>query len=377
MTSNEMVNADTGDMILPVRPPTPDRRYRWGWIALATFIFLGLASTAIALSPIGDDLIERPYCAFAPGSARETESAIAVTDGPMFPSEGEIFFTTVSVRSLSIWEEFWARRDNTVEVVDEEIGNCNNKAAAERNQIQMDTSKDVAVLVAFQALGVDPTPTGVQIISVSLDAQSASVLALGELIVGVNDQEVLTPVQLTEGVSAAGIGDEITLRVRGLDGEESDREVTLGANDCTDQGEGCDPERPVIGIMVQQGFELPYDVAIDSGSVGGPSAGLAFTLAVIDYLTEGELTGGQQVAVTGTISADGTIGRVGGVNQKTHAAIRKGVDLFIVPPEEFEAAREIAGDDLVVEQAQTLDQALAILAQLGGDPIELAVGQTG
>ncbi len=376
MTSNEMVNADTDDMLLPPQPARPHRRYRWGWITFAGVIVLGLLSTAVAFSPIGQNLIERPYCAFSPGSARETERAITVVDGPMHPSEGEIFFTTVSVKSLSIWEEFWARRDSTVEVVDEDVGNCNNKAAAEQNQIQMDTSKNDALLVAFQALGIEPEPVGVQIVSVSLEAQSAEVLGLGEMIIGVNGNPVLSPAELTENVSSAGVGDEVVLTVRGLDGVESDRTVVLGRNDCSDQGDQCDPDRPVIGILVQQGVELPYEIDIDSGRVGGPSAGLAFTLAVIDYITEGELTGGQDVAVTGTIRRDGTIGRVGGVPQKTHAARRQGVDIFIVPPDDFESALAVAGDDLIIEQAATLEEALAVLAELGGEPAELALGET-
>ena len=104
--------------------------------------------------------------------------------------------------------------------------------------------------------------------------------------------------------------------------------------------------------------DLPFDLAIDSGSIGGPSAGLAFTLTLIDVLTPGELTGGNRVAVTGTISAAGRVGNVGGVAQKAAAAEDEGVAVFIVPIE-LVADAESTTDELRVVGVETLDDALA------------------
>ena len=106
-------------------------------------------------------------------------------------------------------------------------------------------------------------------------------------------------------------------------------------------------------------------------SIGGPSAGLAFTLTLIDMLTPGELTGGNRVAVTGTISAAGDVGNVGGVAQKAAVAEAEGVAMFIVPKELVDAA-ESTTDDLRVVGVESLDDALAALAELGGDVEELA-----
>jgi len=112
------------------------------------------------------------------------------------------------------------------------------------------------------------------------------------------------------------------------------------------------------------------DVSIDTGDVGGPSAGLAFTLAIIDDLTPGDLTGGAKVAVTGTISGDGTVGPVGGTGQKAAAVRAKGYDVFLVPSADYEAARQHAGDVDVIA-VDTLDDALAALAALGGNVDDL------
>ena len=90
-------------------------------------------------------------------------------------------------------------------------------------------------------------------------------------------------------------------------------------------------------------YQFPVNVKINTQLVGGPSAGLAFTLAIIDDLTPGSLTGGKQVAVTGTINPDGTVGEVGGVEQKAITARTNGVQLMIVPKKEVKAARDGRG----------------------------------
>jgi PDZ domain-containing protein len=103
--------------------------------------------------------------------------------------------------------------------------------------------------------------------------------------------------------------------------------------------------------------------------VTGPSAGLAWTLGLIDRLTPGSLTGGREVAVTGTIAPDGTVGPIGGVAQKMATVKRAGVKLFLFPkqtdPKEAREVRKIAGSDVEVHQVGTLDEALAIIAPHG------------
>ena len=139
-----------------------------------------------------------------------------------------------------------------------------------------------------------------------------------------------------------------------------------------------DPERSggFIGIeditIRTVDAELPFDIQIDSGSIGGPSAGLAFTLTLIDLLTEGELTGGNRVAVTGTITGGGTVGNVGGVAQKAAAAEDQGAVMFIVPVESVEDA-ESTTDSLDIVGVASLEEALEALASLGGDIDELAL----
>jgi Lon-like protease len=115
------------------------------------------------------------------------------------------------------------------------------------------------------------------------------------------------------------------------------------------------------------GADLPVDVSIDSGTVGGPSAGLAFALAVLDVLTPGELTGGHRVAVTGTMNLDGTVGPIGGGAQKAITVRDSGYEVFLVPEAEVEEVREAVGDDVEVVGVRTLEDALRALGSLGGN----------
>ena len=110
---------------------------------------------------------------------------------------------------------------------------------------------------------------------------------------------------------------------------------------------------------------------IDTAKVSGPSAGLAFTLAIIDSLTPGNLTGGKKVAITGEIEPDGSVGPVGGVEQKTVAARQNGAKLMIVPVGEAAGARAHANGMKIVA-VHNLDEALAALAKAGGDPVPRA-----
>jgi PDZ domain-containing protein len=116
---------------------------------------------------------------------------------------------------------------------------------------------------------------------------------------------------------------------------------------------------------------FPFDVSIDPGQVRGPSAGLAFTLAVLDVLTPGDLTGGHPVAVTGTIDGLGNVGPIGGAEYKAIAAREAGAELFLVPAGEEDIAASRVGDGVTIVPVATLDDALEALAEIGGNALDL------
>ncbi len=345
--------------------PDPPRNVR-RWLAggLAGVVAIGIATGL---------LIEVPYVALVPGTARDTEPLLEVAGVDEYPSDGEVLFTTVRVRQRpNVWEYLWLGFDDDATVVPEEdiLGDRTPEENRQFNLSLMSDSKQVAVAVALEQLGYDAITTdGVVVHRLVPDTPAEAALELGDTIVAIDGQATVATATLVEILGSQAPGDEIELTVEDLTSGESETIVVALAEN---------PENPGAGFLgiepadrVRYGTGLDFTVEIDSGSVGGPSAGLAFTLAVLDQLTEGELTGGSKVAVTGTIQADGSVGRVGGVLQKTAAVRDLGVDVFIVPAglgsDELDAIMDRAGDHLTIVPVDNLDDALSALGELGGD----------
>ncbi len=140
-----------------------------------------------------------------------------------------------------------------------------------------------------------------------------------------------------------------------------------------------DPDRTIVGFQPfdTRVVKLPFEVDIETGDIGGPSAGLSFTLAMIDQLSPGQLTGGRDVAVTGTIGLDGSVGAIGGLAQKVSAVHQNGVNVFLVPatqpelsdPVQMQTLIDAGRGEVEIIPVATLDEALAALEKLGGDPL--------
>ena len=231
----------------------------------------------------------------------------------------------------------------------------------------MDSSKLVATAVALDRLGEDVTitTTGAIVRGIAEDSPAAEALELDDVIVAVDGEPIDEIGEVGDLLQPGGPGASHTLTVERPAGSDTRVDVdvtTIAAPD--------DPSRAIIGIDPEDrisAFDFPIDVTIDSGAVGGPSAGLAFTLAVLDVLTPGELTGGHKVAVTGTMDLDGRVGPVGGGAQKGFAVRDAGYEVFLVPSDELEEVREAVGDEVEVIAVDTLDEALEALQSLGGD----------
>jgi Lon-like protease len=201
-------------------------------------------------------------------------------------------------------------------------------------------------------------------------APSADVLEPGDKLLSVDGVDVHLIDDLGPILEKHQPGDVVSVEYERVGVGTRDGDIELIASD-----DGTD--RTIIGFQPfdTASADLPFEVDIASGAIGGPSAGLAFTLTLIDELTPGELTGGIEVAVTGEIEVDGSVGAIGGLVSKTSAVKQRGAELFIVPSAQGEtdiaAARAVAGDDLRIVAVDNLDQALAVLAEYGGNGLDL------
>lgn len=401
----------------PDQPAGPSRKERRKHhLKLALVIIAGLLLLALVASLF----IPLPYYLIEPGSARATEPLVEVGGGgPSYPpEEGNIYFTTVSTRPARAFTALLGWLDPDTQVVDEDVilGQHTPEENRQVNLQMMDNSVDVAAEVAWEHLGFDvETGTGATVLGVAPDLPVKDVVRPGDVIVAVDGHPTNTSDDVVARIQRHEPGDEVTLELQNdpssiqalEDAAEGERDGDQGDDGSQGQGDDEGPDatttttapatppdhsdlptrtetvrlgarpddssKPLLGVQLgtrDQVIDLPYPVTIDTGQVGGPSAGLAFTLAVLDVLTPGEITGGHQVAVTGTIDGNGNVGPIGGIEQKGAAVRDQGADVFIVPASEAADARKRAGDVEVVG-VETLDDALRALDRLGGNALHL------
>lgn len=350
----------------------------------------GLATVVVALSVAaafvvpaqwagwvvpGDSVVDSDAVAFRPGKATTTVDRVDADGVELFEPEGSILLTTVSIDSdLTVVEWIESSLSDSIELRSRwSVFGVRTPSEQRSHNLQlMENSKDGAVIVALEHLGVNAVDvTGVAFGATVADGPVDGLMQRGEVIVAIDAEPVTTVASLLELLSTRPPGTAILVTVEHAETlERRDVEVTLAVHPDSGGDQG------FLGVSrIQERIErrsLPFNIEIASGSVGGPSAGLAFTLTVLDLLTPGELTGGRRVAVTGSILLDGSVGNVGGVVQKAFAARSAGAELFIVPEDMAEDARVGAGDMPVVGVA-SLDEALAALASYGGQVNDLAL----
>jgi Lon-like protease len=346
-------------------PETPRRRRRW-LSATAIVIAVAFGVTAIVAN-----FVHVPYVIISPGEAMALDQQIvSVSGAPTYAHRGDLLFLTVRVSNAdpSVWRYLFAQLDDDVSVVKKQdvIGCATFAESARLNTMLMQQSQDEAKTVALRRLGYQVVDAGSEavVVNVLCGGPAQGRLEQGDVITTVDGTPVTVADEVGPLVRAHTPGEDVALGVeRG--GKHRDVTVRLGEHD----GEA------LLGIQMQTVTheQYPFEVNIDTSRIGGPSAGLAFTLAIIDTLTPGNLTGAKRVAVTGTIEPDGSVGIVGGVEQKTVTARDAGVKLMLVPVGEAKGAREHA-DGIHVVAVRTLDDALRALEHAGGAPVPASPG---
>jgi PDZ domain-containing protein len=333
----------------------------------------------VAVVVIAGFLIHLPYVIISPGSATPLDSSVVQIDGaPTYPHRGSVSFLTVRVSTSdpNVWRVVtsWLDPDRAVE----DRGAVQGCLSDSQNQLYntelMDQSQNDAKYVALTHLGhaVQADPLQIRVVQVCRAAPAAGLLDVGDRILAVDGHDVTHGTEVGQLVQAHRPGDPVEVTVEG-NGTTRTARIVAGkfvgpkTNPVCEPVHGATKGAPCLGISSQEftTYQFPVNVKINTQLVGGPSAGLAFTLAIIDDLTPGSLTGGKRVAVTGTIAPDGTVGEVGGVEQKAITARTNGVQLMIVPKAEVADARRGA-DGVRVVGVANVDEALAALQRAGG-----------
>jgi Lon-like protease len=311
-----------------------------------------------------------PYVTYNPGLTvnvlgdnDEGKPIIQIEGKPTYADDGELRMTTVFVSQRDAHNHLfelmksWISPESAVypkAAIYPEGGTVEQDK--QEGQAEMTSSQDAATAAALTELGYDVTEAVVA--GVDKGSPADGKLQKGDVVLAVNGKKVANSDQLVDAVKSADAGAiEFDVRRKGKDLQVS---VTPREVD----------GRPQVGIQVgTQTTDFPVDVTIGiDPAIGGPSAGLMFSLGIYDTLTKGSLTDGRTIAGTGTIDAAGVVGPIGGIQQKIVGARDAGAEPFLVPPDNCDEAVEAPNGDMRLVEAPTTHSALDSIKKWVADP---------
>ncbi|MBZ5740671.1 YlbL family protein [Nocardioides mangrovi] len=312
-----------------------------------------------------------PYVTYEPGltvnvlgTNGDGDEIIQVSGHKTYRDDGELRMTTVYVSQRdahnTIFELMhdWISRDAAVyphDAIYQEGGT--QESDKQEGQAEMTSSQDAATAAALTDLGYHVTEAVVA--DVSKDSPADGALEKGDVITKVDGEQVANADQVVVAVQGAPAGETLHLVVR-RDDETEKVDVT------PEQVDG----HPQVGVQVgTQTTKFPFDVTVGiDPTIGGPSAGLMFSLGIYDTLTPGSLTGGKTIAGTGTMDAAGHVGSIGGIQQKIVGARNAGAELFLVPAENCDEALGAPNGDMRLVKATTMHDARESVEKWVADP---------
>jgi PDZ domain-containing protein len=341
----------------------------WGKVGLGAAILL----IAIVIAGF---VIHVPYSTLSPGDAVPLTQLVRVTGAKTYPEpRGDIRLLFVRERNhVNLWRYLQAELDSDTEVLKEKELNPTGQSQAQLNaeaDQQMADAKNAGTKVALEAAGYQVRAAPGLTVSEFVPGMPAEkVLKYGDVILTADGRTITGNRDLTDVIGKHRVGEQVTLEI-----------LRGGKRKTVKVGIASEANRRFIGVLASPRFDFPVKVDVDTAGIGGPSGGLAMSLAILDDLTPGNLTGGERVAVTGTIGVAGTVGEIGGIEQKAVAARAAGARLFIVPacttPEtkascetDLQRATKRAGAKVKVVPVETFNEALHVLRENGGDPVE-------
>ena len=333
---------------------------RRGVTVLLGALITALLSVGVLAAPI-------PYVVLGPGPTVDTlgkddgKEVIQITGAQTSTSAGQLRLTTVGVQpDVKLLAAIAGWFSDEEAVVPRELiypPDQSEQQVEERNAEDFRASQTSAETAALRELGY---PVQVTVKNVTADSPSEGVLKAGDVVTKVDGETVTSAPRLTELIRAKPAGTALTI-------EYTRGKATATAKITTRAAEG---EPPRIGVEIESKQPHPFELKIDLGEIGGPSAGLMFALGIIDKVQPEDLTGGKIIAGTGTIDDEGNVGPIGGIAQKLVGAKEAGAVYFLTPIDNCVEAKANARPGLPLIKVSTLDEALAALKTLrdGGQP---------
>ncbi|GAA2400869.1 PDZ domain-containing protein [Streptomyces glaucosporus] len=325
-------------------------------------------------------LIRVPYAEMSPGPTVNTlgehngEPVLSIKGRKTYEASGHLNMTTVRVTSadyrMHLVEALYGWLVDDSAVVPHDTLYPDDKSAEEvreENAEEFSQSLESAKVAALRELGI-PVGERVVVASVIKGGPAQGRLHAGDVIEAVDGEPVKRPDDVARLVTEHEPGEKVVFTVvpakRAEAAEKRGEEPSGSRKVAITTVEADDDERAIVGIQAGLDHTFPFEIDIELADVGGPSAGLMFALGIVDKLTEGDLTGGEFVAGTGTIDGEGEVGPIGGIRMKTIAARDKGAEYFLTPEENCPTALRGVPDGLTLVKVGTIDDALDALADI-------------
>lgn len=329
-------------------------------LSLVRKIFFTIALFAlIALIPV-------PFVRLSPGPLFNTlgqvneKELIKISGTITYPTAGELNMTTVSETGgpygqLILFDAVvaWFNPTQTVIPTSQQYPNLINSDQIKAESRRMFTSSQAnAIAAALNYLEIEAEQT-VRVDSVVVGAPADGTVEPGDLVLAVNQKPVETSEQVVEYVQVESPGAEIVLRLKR--GEEEFEVFIISEESKVKPGSAS------IGVAIGPAIDPPFEIEFELDDVGGPSAGMMFTLGIIDELTENEITFGKKIAGTGTVNVNGEVGPVGGVLQKIAASEKANVDLFLIPAVNCSSYSQDRYKNMPIVAIENIAQAVAAI----------------
>jgi PDZ domain-containing protein len=372
------------------------------------FKVLSGTGVLLAVALLVSSLVSIPYYALTPGSAQSVLRLIGLPPAKTHDHKGSVDLVDVEITSMRAIDWIYFELDPSASIYSSAAIRGPETSAQYNTEgiVDMADAQQAATVVALDRLGyhVAATPAGALLYALQPGSPAEQTLSVGDVVTALDSTPVRSAIGLGSALQAKKPGERVTFRFHSYSAAAvHSAAMTLGVWRVEGKGSNaqllCRPfgspsrypvaelfsEHGQIGLppkgqhghpvacMGSLGTEdwyrvsgLPFAVDLNSEGIVGPSAGLAFTLGLMQKLDRYDLTGGLKVAATGTMSINGQVGAIGGVEQKTIAVRASGAAVFFVPPANYKRAKAYAGPHLKVYAVSSIDQVLGILERYGG-----------
>lgn len=343
------------------------RSYRLHIFWIALLVICGLAT------PL-------PYVLVEPGTPSDTlgkvkgKPVLEITGVNTFPTTGKLNLTSIWVTSpnsrLQTFELLRAWIDGERSVQPREVfypRGTDPKQVTDESVAEMKNSQLSAQLATLRYLEIPYTQRFI-IKNFLPDSPNKKLLKKEDEVISFAGERIRSSKQF-KTLIAKTKARSVDLRII-RNGKELTIPIIIGSKVSDDAGDSSRIKRNFIGVFISEDYDLPFNVKINLKNIGGPSAGLIFSLAMIEKLTKEDLVRGRNIAGTGTMSPEGTVGPIGGIEEKLIGAAREGATIFLAPSLNCPEIRHIPRS-LQVVPVDSLTEALAVLRET--DPERLPI----